>query len=75
MLWLDKVDDPARGVVALERAALIDLRYEDVFSRLRDLYVAKEERAKLADLLERRLDLTDDPAERVALEVPPKMPV
>lgn len=69
VLWLDKVDDAARGVVALERAALIDLRYEDVFTRLRDLYVQKDERQKLADLLERRLDMTDDPAERVALEV------
>ncbi len=69
VLWLDKVDDANRGMQALERAALIDLRHADVFTRLRDLYVARDERSKLADLLERRLDLTEDPAERVALEV------
>jgi tetratricopeptide (TPR) repeat protein len=69
VIWTDKVDNQDRGMVALERAALIDLTHADLFTRLRAIYVAKDERAKLAQLLERRLDLTDDPVERVALEV------
>jgi len=69
VLWLDKVGDAERGQVALEAAASLDLKHADVFSRLRALYVQREEREKLAELLERRIDLTDDPEERVALEV------
>ena len=69
VLWLDKADDADKGLAALEKAAEIDLTYSDVFERLRAQYVAREDRARLASLLERRLDQTEDPEERVALEV------
>jgi len=69
ILWAEKVDDAARAEAALEHAAELDLTHADVFERLRGLFVAREERSKLAELLERRLELTDDPEERVALEV------
>jgi hypothetical protein len=69
LVWLDEVGDAERGRTALEKAAELDLRHADVFERLRAAYVAAEERGKLAELLERRLELTDDPDERIALEV------
>ena len=68
-LWLDSVGDDARGRAALETVADIDLTHADTFTRLRALYVKHEEREKLAALLERRIELTDDPEERVSLEV------
>lgn len=69
LLWLDKVGDQERAVTALEQAAEIDPKSEDVFNRLQALYVERGERAKLAKVLERRLAQTTDPEERVALEV------
>ncbi|MCC6217192.1 MAG: hypothetical protein IT376_20200 [Polyangiaceae bacterium] len=69
LLWLDKVGDAARGVRALEQAFERDTTHEDVFARLQAAYIAAGERAKLAELLERRLERVEDPAERVALEV------
>ncbi|MCE7893893.1 MAG: hypothetical protein DYH12_30045 [Sorangiineae bacterium PRO1] len=68
-LWLDKVGDDERGRAALEVVADLELTYGDTFARLRDLYVKHEVRDKLAELLERRIALTDDPEERVSLEV------
>ena len=68
-LWLDAVKDDERGQAALEFVADLDLTRADVFPRLRDLYVKLEQREKLAELLERRIALTDDPDERVSLEV------
>jgi tetratricopeptide (TPR) repeat protein len=69
VLWLDKVADRRRGLIALERAADLDITHEDVFVRLQALYVAEQDRPRLADLLQRRLDRTTEPHERVALEV------
>jgi tetratricopeptide (TPR) repeat protein len=69
VLWLDKANDSDRGLAALERAAAIDLVQEDVFDRLQLLYVQRGDRQKLAELLEQRLAQTNDPDERIALEV------
>lgn len=69
VLWLDHGEGGDRALVCLEHAADLDLRHADVFERLRDLYIARDDREKLAELLERRLDQTDDPEERVSLEV------
>jgi tetratricopeptide (TPR) repeat protein len=69
VLWLDKAGDPDRGLVALERAAAIDVVQEDVFDRLQLLYVQRGDRQKLAELLEQRLAQTNDPDEKIALEV------
>jgi tetratricopeptide (TPR) repeat protein len=69
MLWLDKVDDRARGRLALESAAAIDPSYADVFERLRAIYVADDARVELAALLEQRLASITDPAERIEMEV------
>ena len=69
VLWLDKARDVARGRVALERAVALDVGHEDAVVRLQSLYVAANERQKLAQLLERRLERTTDPEERIAIEV------
>ena len=69
LLWLDKVGDTDRGLLALEHAAEIDVNNEDVFERLQALYVAANERGKLASLIEQRLEQTTDPEQRIALEV------
>lgn len=69
VLWLDKALNPARGQSALEQAALLDIRHEDSVVRLQSLYVAAGERQKLAELLQRRLERTTDPEERIAIEV------
>lgn len=68
-LWLDKADDIARGRRALEEAADIDLAYGQVFDRLQKLYAETGATTELAVLLERRLELITDPAERVEMEV------
>lgn len=69
LLWLDKAGEKERAQAALEHAADIDPSSEDVFNRLQALYVQGGQRAKLAQLLERRLAQTADPEQRVALEV------
>lgn len=69
VLWLDKAQDTARGRAALEQAVALDLTHEDAVVRLQQLYVANNEREKLAELLERRLEQTEDPEERIAIEV------
>jgi tetratricopeptide (TPR) repeat protein len=68
-LWLDKASNPERARQALENAVALDISNEDATMRLQALYVAGNEREKLAALLERRLAHTTDPDERVALEV------
>ena len=69
VLWLDKANDPERGRAALEHAVALDVGHEDAVVRLQTLYVAAGDRQKLAELLERRLERTTDPEERIAIEV------
>ena len=69
VLWLDKANNVERGRVALERAVALDVGHEDAVVRLQSLYVAANDRQKLAELLERRLQRTSDPEERIAIEV------
>ena len=69
VLWLDKVSNTERGRAALERAVALDIGHEDAVIRLQSLYVAGNERQKLAELLQRRLERTSDPEERIAIEV------
>jgi cellulose synthase operon protein C len=69
VLWLDHVDESSRGTQALEAAAEHDIGLFDIAERLQKLYIDGNERGKLADLLQRRLDSVSDPEERVALEV------
>lgn len=65
----DKLGDAEAAQKAFERVFVVDPKNEDVFSRLRKIYVARGARAELAELLERRLDSVDDPGERVEMEV------
>ena len=69
VLWLDKGNDVERGRAALERAVALDVGHEDAVVRLQSIYVAANDRQKLAELLERRLQRTTDPEERIAIEV------
>jgi len=69
VLWLDKAGSVSRGRAALERAVALDVGHEDAVVRLQSLYVAANERQNLAQLLERRLQRTTDPEERIAIEV------
>lgn len=69
VLWLDKAGDLERGRSALECAVALDVSHEDAVVRLQSLYVAANDRQKLAALLQRRLEHTTDPEERVAIEV------
>jgi len=69
VLWLDKAGGAERGRAALERAVALDIGHEDAVVRLQSLYVAANERQSLAALLERRLQCTTDPEERIAIEV------
>ncbi|MES1179257.1 MAG: hypothetical protein ABUL62_33385 [Myxococcales bacterium] len=69
VLWLDRAANAERGRAALERAVALDVSHEDAVVRLQSLYVATNDRQKLAELLERRLERTTDPEERIAIEV------
>lgn len=69
VVWLDEAHDPERGRHALERAVSLDPSHEDAVIRLQAQYVATGDRQKLAELLERRLEQTTDPEERIAIEV------
>ena len=69
VLWLDKAKNVERGRAALERAVALDVGHEDAVVRLQSLYVAANDRQQLAELLERRLQRTTDPEERIAIEV------
>jgi len=69
VLWLDKANNVERGRAALQRAVALDVGHEDAVVRLQSLYVAANDRQSLADLLERRLQRTSDPEERIAIEV------
>lgn len=69
LLWQDKVGESSHARQALEAVATLDPSYEDVFQRLRGIYIADGARAELATLLERRLEAVTDPSERVEMEV------
>ncbi|HEY3592347.1 MAG TPA: hypothetical protein VGL13_00675, partial [Polyangiaceae bacterium] len=69
VLFVDQLDAKSRGRAALEAAAKLDLTYQDLFARLQALYVAESDREALAALLEARLAVARDPAERVELEI------
>ncbi len=68
-MWIDKVQERERGRRAFEEASDIDIGYRDVFDNLRVLYTEEKDAAQLALLLERRLEATTDPQERVEIEV------
>ncbi|MFO0614761.1 MAG: hypothetical protein U0414_19395 [Polyangiaceae bacterium] len=65
----DDLGDAEAAQKAFERVFVVDPKNEEVFGRLRKIYVARGARAELAELLERRLDSVEDPAERVEMEV------
>lgn len=69
LLFQDKLEDAEAARAALERVAAFDPNYADVFERLRTIYTATNARSELAELLSRRLDAIQDPAERVEMEV------
>ncbi|HEY2406121.1 MAG TPA: hypothetical protein VGI10_08965 [Polyangiaceae bacterium] len=69
VLWMDRVGTIDRGRLCLERAVALDVSHEDAVIRLQAAYVQAGERQKLAELLERRLEHTSDPEERIAIEV------
>ncbi|MBI2391367.1 MAG: hypothetical protein HYV09_17385 [Deltaproteobacteria bacterium] len=69
VLWLDKVQDEARGRAALERAAEIDLRYADVFDRLVGIARRAHENEVVADLYQRRIAQIEDPSARAQFQV------
>ena len=69
VLYEDKLHDADKARGAFERVFVLDPKNDDVFARLRKLYVSAGARGELAELLERRLDSVDDPAERVEMEV------
>jgi hypothetical protein len=69
ILWQDHAGDADRARGALERVVETDVSNEDVFQRLKGLYVASGARADLAALLKKRLDAVADPSERVEMEV------
>jgi Tfp pilus assembly protein PilF len=66
-IWLDEVRDAARGIMALEQAASIDVTFQDTFTRLAELYAARGAASELATLLDRRLETVVDPDERAAM--------
>ncbi len=68
-LWLDEVKDVQKGRHALEQASNLDITYADVFHRLQAIYTEANDTNELALLLERRLDVIEDPAERVDMQV------
>lgn len=69
LLWLERVDDPARGRLALEQATTIDPTHDEAVARLQELYSTAGDSQSLAALLARRLERVTDPEQRVALEV------
>src|SRR5262249_48681774 len=69
VLWIDRAENTERGKLCLERAVALDIGHEDTVERLQAAYVASNDRQKLAELLERRLENPTDPEERVAIEV------
>ena len=68
-IWLDRVGDSERATSALERAFDLAPDHEDLFERLRSLYVAQGSRVKLVALLERRLGRADTSKERARFEL------
>jgi tetratricopeptide (TPR) repeat protein len=68
-IWEEQLDDQERAMFCLERAAQLDPRYRDVFSRLSQMYTARGKRAELAALLRDRLARAETDEERVTLQV------
>ncbi|HRG98848.1 MAG TPA: hypothetical protein PLR99_21505, partial [Polyangiaceae bacterium] len=69
-MWLEKLNDEERGVLALEQAMMIDAGYSDVFDRLSALYAAQSNDVALVELLEMRLaKLPADDAGRLPLSL------
>lgn len=69
VLWQEGANDEQRAVHALEAALERDITHHEAFRRLKEIYIRNRETQKLADLLERRLERTEDPDERVSIEV------
>lgn len=69
VLWLDRAENTDQARAALEQAIAIDLGHDDAVIRLQSIYVARGDRQNLAELLQRRLERTTDPEERIAIEV------
>lgn len=69
VLWQDHENDADRARPLLEAMCAVDVNHADAFERLRRIYVQGGARAELAELLERKLASTQDPAERVDMEV------
>lgn len=68
-LWLYYAEQEERGKEALEQAVALDIDHLEAVARLQGLYVQAGDRHSLAALLERRLEHTTDPEERIAIEV------
>jgi tetratricopeptide (TPR) repeat protein len=68
-LWQNRARDLQRAEHAFEQALASDPARTDAFEELRRVYTERGEGAKLADLLERILEETSDPAERLRLEI------
>jgi cellulose synthase operon protein C len=68
-LWFDRAGDPDRAIASLERTAALSPDDTEIFDRLQLAYVRTGKRAALADLLQRRLERTSDPQQRLALEL------
>ncbi|HMJ12236.1 MAG TPA: tetratricopeptide repeat protein [Polyangiaceae bacterium] len=69
VIWLDRLNDLDRAQTALENACQTEPVPDDVIARLQAVYVAKNDRPRLAALLEKRLQNTTDPEQRIAIEV------
>ena len=68
-IFEDQLADVTRARAAFERVFSADPKNDEVFNRLRKIYVAAGARSELAELLERKLESVTDPGERVEMEV------
>ncbi|RYE87976.1 MAG: tetratricopeptide repeat protein, partial [Myxococcales bacterium] len=68
VLWLAQ-GDRDRATAAFESVAAIDVNHADVFEQLRTLLAERGDGARLASLLQRRLETEESPERRVELEV------
>jgi Tfp pilus assembly protein PilF len=69
LIWLDRLGELDRGQLALESACETEQAPDEVYARLQAVYVAKNDRPRLAAVLEKRLQSTTDPEQRIAIEV------
>jgi tetratricopeptide (TPR) repeat protein len=60
LIWLDRLGDGERGEAALEAAAHLAPNDDDLAERLQRHYLETEQRVKLLEQIERRLDHTSD---------------